>query len=82
MESLGPWDGARPPLDPLTEPKAAAARAGALVVSTWKHLLDRGSMQDGDIHLAATARAAVARGSTQRHTTPSSRCWAKARVSP
>jgi NADH-quinone oxidoreductase subunit G len=61
MESLGPWDGARPPLNPVKEPKAARARAGALVVSTWKHLLDRGSMQDGDVHLAATARAAVAR---------------------
>ena len=61
MESMGPWDGARPPLKPLKEPKAPRSKAGAMVVSTWKHLLDRGSMQDGEVHLAATARAAVAR---------------------
>jgi NADH-quinone oxidoreductase subunit G len=61
MESMGPWDGARAPLGPVKEKKAGRTKARAFVLSSWKHLLDLGSMQDGDAHLAATARAAVAR---------------------
>lgn len=64
MEQIGPWDGARPALvlgkEPR-KPKAPKKGAGAFVLSTWKQLLDLGSMQDGDAHLAATARPAVAR---------------------
>ena len=64
MESMGPWDGARPALTLGKEPRKAKApknMAGALALSSWKMLLDRGSMQDGDANLAATARPAVAR---------------------
>lgn len=64
MESMGPWDGARPALTLGREPRKAKApknMAGALALSSWKMLLDRGSMQDGDANLAATARPAVAR---------------------
>ena len=32
-----------------------------VVLSTWKQLIDRGSMQDGDDNLRATARPAVAK---------------------
>ena len=32
-----------------------------LLLASWKQLLDRGTMQDGDKHLAATARPAVAK---------------------
>ncbi len=61
MEAMGPWDGARPVLAPAPgAPAAPRAEAGDLVLSTWKQLLDRGSMQDGDLHLAATRRPAVA----------------------
>ena len=51
---MGPWDGARP--EPILgkEPRRPRAEAGALALSTWKQLLDQGSMQDGDAHLAAT----------------------------
>ena len=62
MESMGPWDGPRPSLDSPQEPKKKPrAKAGGFVLSTWKQLLDKGVMQDGDVHLAATARPAVAR---------------------
>ncbi len=61
MEQMGPWDGARPTLTLGKEPKKPKAKAGALALSSWKQLLDLGSMQDGDPHLAATARPAVAR---------------------
>jgi len=61
MEQMGPWDGARPTLALGKEPRKAKAKAGAVALSTWKQLLDLGSMQDGEAHLAATARPAVAR---------------------
>jgi NADH-quinone oxidoreductase subunit G len=35
--------------------------AGEAILATWHHLLDLGSMQDGEEHLAGTARVAVAR---------------------
>ena len=64
MQALGPWDGARPALDAGKAPKAPkAARKGAhvMALATWKQLLDLGSMQDGEVHLRATARTPVAR---------------------
>ncbi|WP_246210322.1 hypothetical protein [Nocardioides piscis] len=61
MESMGAWDGDRPEPTLGKEPKAARAKAGAFALSTWKQLLDLGSMQDGEPHLAATARPAVAK---------------------
>ena len=63
MEDIGPWDGARATMTPV----AAAQKdhlgdpAGGLVLSTWKQLLDQGTMQAGDKHLAATARPTVAK---------------------
>jgi NADH-quinone oxidoreductase subunit G len=34
---------------------------GTLVLATWRHLLDAGSLQDGEPHLAGTAPRPVAR---------------------
>ncbi|MFN3602809.1 MAG: NADH-quinone oxidoreductase subunit G [Dietzia sp.] len=39
----------------------ADARAGQAVLATWRMLLDSGRMQDGEPHLAGTARTPVAR---------------------
>jgi NADH-quinone oxidoreductase subunit G len=64
MQSLGPWDGARPALDAgkaPRAPKAAKKGSGALALATWKQLIDLGSMQDGEVHLRATARRPVVR---------------------
>jgi NADH-quinone oxidoreductase subunit G len=57
MEEMGPWDGSRPQMVPVPprEPRDGVALA------TWKQMLDNGRMQDGEQHLRATARAAVAR---------------------
>ncbi len=60
MEAMGPWDGARPEPVLGKEPRKPRGKAGALVLAGWKQLLDQGSMQDGDPHLAATRRPAVA----------------------
>jgi NADH-quinone oxidoreductase subunit G len=44
-----------PPADPLRPGK------GEAVLATWHHLLDLGSLTDGDEHLAGTARTPLAR---------------------
>jgi len=61
MTRLGPWDGERPaaPSSPVGE--VPSAGDGTLVLATWHHLLDRGSLQDGEPFLAGTAHSAVAR---------------------
>ena len=55
----------------LTKPalvagSAATPSVGAnqAVLSTWRHLLDKGTLQDGEPYLAATARVAVIRVSS------------------
>ena len=60
MEDLGPWDGDRAAHDPVLS-KGSTGKGDGLVLSTWKQLLDRGSMQDGDDNLRATARKPVAK---------------------
>ncbi|HET9419708.1 MAG TPA: NADH-quinone oxidoreductase subunit G, partial [Nocardioides sp.] len=45
MEEMGPWDGERPAMG--SHPSAAAEGEGVRL-STWKQMLDGGSMQDGD----------------------------------
>lgn len=61
FSELGIWEGNRGPA-PLVEadvPTQPAANQG--VVATWHQLLDAGRLQDGEPHLAGTAKAAVAR---------------------
>ncbi|GAB3242273.1 NADH-quinone oxidoreductase subunit G [Nocardioides dilutus] len=67
MEELGPWDGARPSMDAAVVIPTGSTDGDqeGLTLSTWKQLIDNGSMQDGDDNLAATARPAVARVSQQ-----------------
>ena len=58
MADMGPWDGPR-----AGAPTVAAAPSGTqdgLALSTWKQLIDGGTMQHGDKYLAATARPSVA----------------------
>jgi NADH-quinone oxidoreductase subunit G len=66
MEETGGWDGERPTLSrddaPTVDPLDAPA--GEVALATWKQMLDNGSMQDGEEHLRATARIAVARVSS------------------
>ena len=66
MEDMGPWDGARATMTPVT-PASDPLDATGLRLSTWKQLLDNGTMLAGDKHLAATARPAVARVSRAVH---------------
>jgi NADH-quinone oxidoreductase subunit G len=60
MRALGLWTGYRaaaPTVDPVEVPSPDAGQA---VLATWHHLLDSGSMQDGEPFLAGTAPKAQA----------------------
>ena len=49
---------------PVLKAEAASVETvenGQAVLSTWRHLLDKGSLQSGEPYLAATARVAVVR---------------------
>ena len=61
LAEFGTWDGVRAeapsaPAEPVAQPAA-----GEAVLATWRQLLDRGLLQEGDPYLAATARTSVAR---------------------
>ncbi len=61
MELLGSWSGDRataPAAEPVALPTLAA---GQFVLATWHHLLDRGTLQDGEPYLAGTAPASRVR---------------------
>ena len=60
-DRLGPWGGARssaPKTDPASAPVLDNHEA---VLAGWRLLLDAGRLQDGEPHLAGTARPPVAR---------------------
>ncbi len=61
MAALGAWDGPRPASPAVPAGEVPTAEDGALVLATWRLLLDRGSLQDGEPYLAGTAPEAVAR---------------------
>jgi len=52
------WRAAAPATPPAP---AAAPAAGQAVLATWHELIDAGRLQDGDEHLAGTAKPVVAR---------------------
>ncbi len=59
-DDAGSWDGPAPTA-PTIAPAPAVAGPGQAVLSTWRMLLDDGRLQDGEPHLAGTARPPVAR---------------------
>ncbi len=61
MGRLGPWTGARATMGPTR----ASTTTDGVRLETWRLLLDLGVMQEGDAHLAATARPTVARMSAR-----------------
>ncbi|WP_166356055.1 NADH-quinone oxidoreductase subunit G [Phytoactinopolyspora limicola] len=63
LAELGTWDGEAPmPGGHAAEPPAAGS--GQAVLATWRMMLDLGRAQDGEPHLARTARTPCARLST------------------
>jgi NADH-quinone oxidoreductase subunit G len=71
MEEFGPWDGERAALPEAPETGSRGRdrklAEGELWLSSWKQMLDRGSLQDGADALRETARPAVARVSASTY---------------
>ena len=61
LAALGSWDGERAEAPSVAAAEPTTVADGEAVLATWRQLLDRGLLQDGDPYLGATARASVAR---------------------
>ena len=57
---LGKWDGARVPFAPVAAGSAPAASGDQAILTSWRRLLDMGTMQRGEDNLAGTRRQTVA----------------------
>jgi NADH-quinone oxidoreductase subunit G len=55
------WSTANKPALKADSASTEAVGNGQVILSTWRHLLDKGSLQSGEPYLAATARVAVIR---------------------
>jgi NADH-quinone oxidoreductase subunit G len=58
--ALGGHGGARPDVADVSPEPSPKLEDGTAVLATWPWLLDRGRLQDGEPHLAGTARTAQA----------------------
>ncbi|MBC6457701.1 NADH-quinone oxidoreductase subunit G [Actinomadura sp. HBU206391] len=61
LQRLGGFHGARPAAPGVAARGHLEPRPGEAVLATWRLLLDRGRLQDGEPYLAGTAKTAVAR---------------------
>ncbi|MCF6389033.1 NADH-quinone oxidoreductase subunit G [Mycobacterium sp. MBM] len=61
MDRLGTWQGPRAGAPAVPAADLPCPEPGQAVLTGWRMLLDGGRLQDGEAHLAATARPAVAR---------------------
>jgi NADH-quinone oxidoreductase subunit G len=60
IAALGNWDGEGVAFDKTSEAKSVIAD-GKMKLTSWRMLLDLGTLQDGEANLAGTARKASAR---------------------
>jgi NADH-quinone oxidoreductase subunit G len=65
IAALGNWDGKQSAFEKTSEAKPVIAE-GKLHLTSWRLLLDLGTLQDGEANLAGTARKASARISKAR----------------
>ncbi|NHC44127.1 NADH-quinone oxidoreductase subunit G [Motilibacter aurantiacus] len=61
LAELAGWEGRPAPAPASAVPEPPRPVAGQAVLATWHQLLDLGRLQDGEPHLAATAKPAYAR---------------------
>jgi NADH-quinone oxidoreductase subunit G len=61
LAELGRWDGARVAAPTVRATDPPNPGSGEAVLATWRMLLDAGRLQNGEPHLAGTARRPVAR---------------------
>jgi NADH-quinone oxidoreductase subunit G len=61
LRRLGAWQGTPAAAPDVAAPEPEQPEAGLAVLAGWRMLLDMGRLQDGEPHLAGTARPSVAR---------------------
>ena len=59
FESIGNWDGSKNSMKPVAATSAINPSSDEAVLNSWRNLLDKGAMQDGEDNLAGTARKSV-----------------------
>ncbi len=60
IAQLGKWDGARVEFTPVAPGTAASASGDQAILTSWRRLLDMGTLQRGEDNLAGTRRQTVA----------------------
>ena len=60
ISQLGKWDGARAPFTAVPAGSAPSASGDQAILTSWRRLLDMGSLQRGEDNLAGTRRQTVA----------------------
>jgi NADH-quinone oxidoreductase subunit G len=60
IASLGKWDGARVTMSKVSASAQPAVSGDRFILTSWRRLLDLGTLQQGEENLAGTARATVA----------------------
>ena len=59
FDSIGNWDGSRNSMKLVPAATIKTASSDEAVLNSWRNLLDKGSMQDGEDNLAGTARKSI-----------------------
>ena len=60
ISTLGNWDGARAKFNSVTAAGARSVSGDQVLLTSWRRLLDLGTLQKGEDNLAGTARKSVA----------------------
>jgi NADH-quinone oxidoreductase subunit G len=60
IASIGKWDGARVSLNKVSASSQPVLNADQALITSWRRLLDLGTLQQGEENLAGTARRTVA----------------------
>ena len=60
ISSIGKWDGARVSFNKVSASSQPALNADQALITSWRRLLDLGTLQQGEENLAGTARQTVA----------------------
>ena len=60
IASLGKWEGARASMSKVSTPAQPTVSGDQFILTSWRRLLDLGTLQQGEEHLAGTARKTVA----------------------
>ena len=60
IAAIGNWDGARAEFGGVSNTASISVSGDQAILTSWRRLLDSGSMQDGEANLAGTARKTVA----------------------